>query len=113
METRYVIDAEDRIESFAAAPSEESGETAGDWTGRSLWSLLSGEATRQIYRQLLRRVRAERSAVNFRYRCDVAHQRRWFEMSVCAAAGDRVEFRSRLLSTTPRPPVSWLEQATG
>lgn len=113
METHYLIDAEDRIESFAADALSGAGETCHNWKGRSLWSVLNGDATAQIYRQLLRRVRAERSVVTFRYRCDLAHQRRWFEMTVRAVDGERVEFRSRLLSVDARPPISWLESVTG
>lgn len=113
METHYVIDAEDRIESFAADRTSAATEASVDWCGRSIWSVVSGDVTEQIYRRLLQRVRAERSPVSFQYRCDLAHQRRWFELSLHSADGKRVEFRSRLLNVTARPPVSWLEQVTG
>lgn len=113
METRYVVDAADRIESFVTDALPEPTDASQTWMGRSLWSVVSGDATRQIYRQLLRRVRLGRSEVSFRYRCDLAHQRRWFEMSVRGVQGDRVEFCSRLLSTSVRPPISWLESVTG
>jgi len=113
METCYVIDAEDRIESFTPGRASGAAEASIDWRGRSIWSVLSGDATGQIYRRLVRRVRGDRALVTFQYRCDLAHQRRWFEMSIESRDGQRVEFRSRLLSVSPRPPVGWLESVTG
>lgn len=113
MESHYIIDAEDRIESFETQALPQEPRAVSEWKGCSMWSTLSGDVTREIYRRLLRRVRAEQSQTRFQYRCDIASERRWFEMSVRCLDAGRVEFHSKLLSVCARPPINWLDSTAG
>ncbi len=86
---------------FAAANSGEFV-TAERALGRSLWGFISDATTRQLYRDVLRRVRGGRP-VRFNFRCDSPAIRRLMEMDVTLAAAGGVEFRTRALSEDSRP----------
>jgi hypothetical protein len=76
--------------------------------GSNLWSHISSETVREVYRLILRRVRGGRR-VTFSYRCDSPARRRKFEMTVALAEGGNVRFTSKLLSEEEREPVRLLE----
>ncbi|MBM4067960.1 MAG: hypothetical protein FJ271_03320 [Planctomycetes bacterium] len=72
--------------------------------GRSLWDFIADPTTRQLYSELLARVRAARQ-VNFMFRCDAPDKRRFLEMSIIPGPGGTVEFRTRTLKEEAREPV--------
>jgi hypothetical protein len=69
---------------------------------RPLWDFVTDPTTQQLYRDMLRRVRAGRP-VRFRFRCDSPARRRLLEMDVRAGDGGGVEFRVRTVSEEDRP----------
>lgn len=80
--------------------------------GRSLWSFISDEETRQLYHAVLERVRAGAPPIRLPFRCDAPHRRRFMEMGVGSAGDGTVWFRSRLLREEPRRPVTLLDPWT-
>ncbi len=108
MEFLYAVDGEDKLVNVRCSEGGAAPTTLARWHGRSLWSIMSGDAVVQIYRGVLRRAR-EGKPVAFRYRCDTADEQRCFEMQVRRASGDQVEFHSRLLSRQTRGAISWLQ----
>jgi hypothetical protein len=69
----------------------------------SIWDFIADETTRQVYRDLLKRVRQGRR-VRFTFRCDSPGCRRLMEMQVVPALSGEIEFRSRILSQQDRQP---------
>lgn len=69
--------------------------------GRSLWEFVSDPTVRQIYRDLLDRVRQGR-VVRYTFRCDSPDLRRLFEMHVHLDEAGAVEFRSRTIAEEAR-----------
>jgi len=108
----YSVDAEDRIvaveeewERFArsnAAPG-----LAGALHGRSLWDFISDPTTRELYRDMLKRVRAG-TPIRIPFRCDAPDRRRFMELQVVAEADGTVHFHSHLLRLEWRDPVELL-----
>lgn len=76
--------------------------------GRSLWEYITDATTRQVYFDVLKRVRAGRT-VQFRLRCDSPSYIRLLEMRVAQAAAGLTEFRSRLIWEEPREYQALLE----
>ncbi len=75
---------------------------------RSLWDFITEPRTRQLYREVLRRVRSGRS-IQFTFRCDSPACRRLLEMVVVAAEDQCVEFRTSIVSQESRPPQTVLQ----
>lgn len=71
--------------------------------GRPLWDFVADETTRQLYREILVRVRAGR-VVSFPFRCDAPDSRRFMEMSVTTLGGGVVEFESTTRREEERDP---------
>ena len=69
--------------------------------GCSLWNFISDETTRQLYREILRQVRAGRST-NFIFRCDTPEYRRHLEMTISAQDDGVVQFATRVLRKEAR-----------
>jgi hypothetical protein len=84
---------------FAKANGGE-GLVAPRVLGRSLWGFVTDATTRQIYFDVLKRVRAGHQ-VQFRFRCDTPLLRRLLEMDVCQASAGVTDFRTRVI---------WVEQ---
>jgi hypothetical protein len=63
---------------------------------RSLWSFISDPTTKQLYRQIMKRIRDGRS-VRFSLRCDSPNCRRLLEMEVDLREGGAAEFVTRTL----------------
>lgn len=104
----YRLDAHDTIvavsESWNAFARANAGEgvTAQAVVGRPLWDFVSDPTTREIYRQVLAKIRGG-ATVQFTLRCDGPTCRRRLEMTVTALGDGGVEFRSRTLSVEDRP----------
>lgn len=113
----YRIDAEDRLCTVNPAWREFALDNGGSASladgelGTTLWSHIAGSSVREIYRQLAARARAGRP-VRFSYRCDSPTLRRTFAMTIRAAPGGAVDFRSELITAETRPSVRLLESAT-
>jgi hypothetical protein len=73
--------------------------------GRSLWDFVSEMTTRQIYQDLIARVRTGRTA-SFPYRCDAPERRRFMHMMVRPAGRRGVEFDSVTLRIEERRPIA-------
>lgn len=65
--------------------------------GTSLWRHIQGADVRQIYRELLHRVRATGNAVRFPFRCDSPLMRREMSMEIAPTSDGGVDFRVALL----------------
>lgn len=117
----YRIDATDRITSvsegwdvFASANGGE-GVLAADVVGRSLWDFISDATTREVYRQVLARIRAGRP-MTYSFRCDSPACQRLLEMRIRLSDGaGGVEFTTGTLFEGPRElqPVSQGDGSVG
>lgn len=103
----YRIDRRDVLTAVndAWAPFARSNEAPQltDVLGQSLWDHVSDDTTRQVYRDLLVRVRNGHE-VAFAYRCDAPALRRFMRMTMRQAPDSGVEFESVVERTEPRPP---------
>ena len=104
----YRINAEDNIvyvndawEQFAVS-NNASDITSEKILTKSLWDSITDDASRQLYREILRKVRSNKSVV-FKFRCDSPECRRFLEMDIVADE-DEVQFEIRTLKTEQRPP---------
>lgn len=68
---------------------------------RPLWDFITDPSTRQIYRDVLSRVRGGR-AIQFSLRCDSPTCRRLLQMKVCKGEDRIIEFRVRTISEEDR-----------
>lgn len=109
---RYRINQHDQItfvddawEQFAQA-NEAADLTGGHVLGRALWEFICDSATRQVYAQVLERVRRGR-LTRFTLRCDAPTCRRLLEMTVRADGPNAVKFTTRtiLFETHARLPL--------
>ncbi|MDX6769184.1 MAG: hypothetical protein SF051_06600 [Elusimicrobiota bacterium] len=75
--------------------------------GRPLWDFIADITTRQLYRDMLARVRAGR-ALTFPLRCDSPDMRRSLSMRATPLDARAVAFTVRTLETQPRPGVRLL-----
>jgi hypothetical protein len=96
----YDIDADDVIthtggEWVEFALANDAPELAHGAVGRSMWDFIAGPVTRQIYRDLLMRVRSGEE-VAFTFRCDAPTVFRLMTMTIRALANGRVRFESTL-----------------
>lgn len=78
--------------------------------GHSLWEFVSDGTTRQVYRDLLARVRGGRT-VTFSYRCDSPSLRRYMRMTMTPRAHNGVGFDSLTLRTESRTPPMFMVPA--
>jgi hypothetical protein len=99
--------ANDAYDAFAAANEGEHVSSAAVLR-HSVWEFISDLSTRQLYRDLIRRVRAGRP-VRFQFRCDTPTCRRLMEMTVARGEGGAVEFRARVVSEEARPYQALLD----
>jgi hypothetical protein len=111
----YWIEGHDEItwvsDSWAVfAMSNDAPSLTEHVVGHSLWEFVSDGATRQVYRDLLVRVRDGRT-VTFSYRCDSPSLRRFMRMTMTPRAHDGVGFDSLTLGTEPRVAPTFLIHA--
>lgn len=90
----YQIDSADRITSVSGswdlfAAANDGGTRATDVVGHSLWDFVVHNTTRQVYRDLIARVRGGRP-VTFSYRCDSPTLRRFMRMTMRPGASGPV-----------------------
>ena len=118
LDVAYRIDSVDRITtvsdgwvSFAEANSGERLLPPGI-LGSSLWPWIVDPTTRQVYRNILTRVRKGADAVRFQFRCDGPDRRRLLQMQITLAARDDVDFQTTLLRNQPRTEVGLMDSAT-
>jgi hypothetical protein len=71
--------------------------------GRQIWDFVIDATIRQLYRQLLQRIREGRE-LRFAFRCDSPDRRRLMEMEMIPADGAAVQFRTRKVSEVERKP---------
>jgi hypothetical protein len=117
----YRIDASDRItyvsegwDAFASA-NGGAGAHAADVVGASLWDFVSDATTREVYRQVLARIRAGRQMA-YSFRCDSPACRRLLEMRIrLSDAAGGVEFTTATLHEAARElrPVSQGDGSVG
>ncbi len=118
VDVKYCIDANDCI-SFvddawdAVAGRENVPHLARTLViGRPLWEYVADETTRHLYRQIVARVRAGRSA-RFEIRCDGPEIRRVLELTIRPKPHleHHVQFCTRTVRSVERPRVSLLDYA--
>ena len=110
----YEIDARDRIvyvndawNHFAHA--NDGAELARDEVlNRSLWDFVSDPTTRELYRQVITRIRAGYE-IKFNFRCDSPGCTRLLEMDV-RPLGSHVRFETRTIEVEPREDVALLDR---
>lgn len=114
---RYVIDAEDKI-AFVDdgwcrfAEANDGVELKGQAIlGQSLWDSITDLTTRNLYQQIVSRVRQGKLA-RFTLRCDSPECRRLLEMTISARADGSVEFETRAVHVEDREPVALLSRKT-
>lgn len=88
---------------FAEANAGE-GITSSHVLKRPLWDFIVDLTTRELYRQVMKRIR-DGSSVRFSLRCDSPTCRRLLAMEVARREDGTVEFRTRTLSEETRNPV--------
>ena len=113
---QYLIDADDRIvfvsgdwDQFATDNDAADLKTARI-VNRSLWQFVTEKSTREVYAEVLKSVRAGRTA-EFTMRCDGPAVRRLVEISVKPLPEGEVEFTTRVLATKERPPQPLLSRS--
>ncbi len=92
--------ANEAYDQFAAANDGMSC-ASGAVLHHPLWGFITDRTTRQLYRDILGRVRRGRP-VRFPFRCDSPACRRLMEMDI-GGAGGTVEFRVRTIAEDSRP----------
>lgn len=113
-ELLYYIDAMDRLcavsgDWVAFAQANDGNAVMPERVlGRSLWDFIEDPNIRELYRQMIQRVRSGFLA-QFDYRCDAPEWRRQFRMTIRTAADGTVEFLSQLLWKEQRPRVDLLD----
>lgn len=114
---RYVIDAQDKItavgeswDEFADA-NDGSRLATADVLGRSLWDFIADAPTRQLYKQMVARVR-NGQATQFSLRCDGPACRRLLQMNISAKPDGSVVFETLALSEEERKPLPLLALST-
>lgn len=110
----YWIDAEDEVLVVGAdwssfARGNQAPELADTTPDRTLWSYFDGDEVRDLWRLLVARVRATRTAAQVPLRCDAPDMRRWFEVTITPGPDDVLLFRSTLVFEEPREPVELLD----
>jgi len=73
-----------------------------------LWRFIQGQETIYLYRQILSKVRAGKTPVEFPFRCDSPDCRRYMEMKLSILSGNAVQFLARILRQQYRQPLELL-----
>jgi hypothetical protein len=114
----YTIDDQDAMESVNPAWlafAQENG--AAELTreavlGRPIWNFIEGRTTRQLYRELIHRVRHTGSALNVPFRCDSPTVRRYMRLEIEALEAGRVQFACEIQRVQLRPYLAILDPQT-
>jgi hypothetical protein len=78
--------------------------------GRTLTSFIAGDEILHLFALLMRDVRKTGRELTVPFRCDAPEARRRMELTIAPGAQANVVFRSRLLSSEPRPPLYVLDR---
>ncbi len=78
--------------------------------GRNLWDFITGDATKHVYGQILKRVRSGET-LEFEFRCDSPQLRRFMAMVIAPAKEGGVRFKTRVIRIEER--VNRCFQVTG
>lgn len=105
-----IVSVSDSWDPFATANAGNQV-TSREVVGRPLWDFVTDPSTREIYRQVLARIRRG-STVQYTFRCDSPECRRLLEMTVTGTGNGGVEFRSRTLALEERSPQPLVGAAT-
>ncbi len=102
----YAVDSHDRVISIGGkwatfARVNDAPHLAEGVLGRSLWEFIDGGVTRQVYRDLLVRVR-QGVVVRFPFRCDSPTETRDLTMTMQPAGGGDVEFTTHTAAVAAR-----------
>jgi hypothetical protein len=112
----YRVDAGDRITSLGgdwlafAAANDAPELTPEAVVGRLLWAFVAGEGTQQLYRHLMKRVRASGAPIVVPFRCDSPNLRRDMRLALSHLSGGTIEFRTRLVRASPRTTLALLDR---
>lgn len=108
----YVIDADDRVVEVAGHWAEFARQNGApdlaEPEPRTLWSQLTDNEVRDVWRLLVERVRSEQAVATLPLRCDAPDMRRWYEVTVSAEPDAAVRFRSSLVFEEARETVTLL-----
>ncbi|MDH3299271.1 MAG: hypothetical protein OES24_02065 [Acidimicrobiia bacterium] len=110
----YCIDGDDFLTEVGHDWSEFAHENGAPGLGasapeRTLWTYFDRDEIREIWQLLVSRVRATGKQVRVPLRCDAAHARRWFEMTVTPEANAGVRFRCVQVFEESREPIALLD----
>ncbi len=75
---------------------------------QSLWDFIAGDTTKELYREVVKRVR-NGNQIQFQFRCDSPDCRRLMAMSVSRCENGEIEFTVDTLSKEMRSPTMLLE----
>lgn len=78
--------------------------------GRSLWEFIVDEATQDLFKILLSRIRQTGVSVTLPFRCDGPDLRRFMEVTLVPTDGLDVEFQNRIVRLESRKSVPLLKQ---
>jgi hypothetical protein len=98
----YWIDSEDIIYRVStnwdqfAIENDARDLLAENVLGRSLWDYVTESEIRQIYMLLFNRIRQKKVPLEFPYRCDSPHVKRFMTMKVYPLDNDSIKFVSRI-----------------
>lgn len=112
----YRVNDQDEIvfvnEEWDRFAADNAGEavTSSQVLHHPLWDFIIDSTTRELYRQVLKRIRDGRS-LRFTFRCDSPSCRRLLEMEVGRGEDNSVEFRTRTLSEESRQPLALPESS--
>lgn len=115
MEMEYRIDSEDRIVSVNSAWEEFARRNHGAHLlppailGSRLWDSIREPTTRNIYRNLVSRIRKGSGPAEFLFRCDSPGVRRLLAMRVAPAVDGLVSFSVRTIAEEEREEVLLLD----
>jgi len=116
-EVRYYLNARDEVVAVNEAWDDHAQVNGGESLvgnqilGRSLWDFIADMTTRQLYQQIIARVRLGCHA-RFPLRCDTAWCKRLLEVSVRLMDDGLVEFSTSVSNMEIRPEVPLLTGAT-
>ena len=114
----YEVDAQFRLvqvdEAWAKFAIENAAPELAQPVGvpdRTLFSYIADDTTRQVYRAMFDRVRAEGRPITVPLRCDAPRLRRFLELTIAPRGGGGFLLESALVRSEPRPYLALLDAA--
>lgn len=77
--------------------------------GRSLWDFVTDPSTRQLYRDMVKRLRQGWTPIRFQFRCDAPQLRRLLAMEMVGEGDGTVRFVVTSVAEQERPAVACME----